>query len=45
MLLISDIVFKTTATVVFTVASGLTFAVLWGVLPLYRRAQLSAEER
>jgi Family of unknown function (DUF6328) len=44
-LLISDIVFKTTATVVFTVASGLTFAVLWGVLPLYRRAQLSAEER
>ena len=44
-LLISDILFKTPATVVFTVASGLTFVVLWGILPLYRRAQLSVEER
>lgn len=44
-LLISDILFKTTATVVFTVASGFTFAALWGILPLYRRAELSDEER
>jgi hypothetical protein len=44
-LLVSDLLFKTTATVVFTAASGLTFAALWGVLPLYRRAQLSDEER
>lgn len=44
-LLISDILFKTTATVVFTVASGFTFAALWGILPLYRRADLSDEER
>jgi len=44
-LLISDILFKTTATVVFTVASGATFAALWGILPLVRRANLSEEER
>jgi uncharacterized protein DUF6328 len=44
-LLISDILFKTPATVVFTLVTGLSFGVLWGILPLYRRAQLSEEER
>jgi uncharacterized membrane protein len=44
-LLISDLLFKTPVTVIFTAASGLTFAVLWGVLPFYRRARLSEEER
>jgi Family of unknown function (DUF6328) len=44
-LLVSDILFKTTATVVFTVASGFMFIALWWILPLYRRAQLSEEER
>lgn len=44
-LLISDILFKSPATIAFTAASGLTFAVLWGVLPLYRRTQLSEAER
>jgi hypothetical protein len=44
-LLISDLIFKSTLTVVFTVAAGATFAILWAVLPLYRRAELSEEER
>jgi Family of unknown function (DUF6328) len=44
-LLISDLLFKTTPTVIFTVAAGLTFATLWGILPLLRRTELSEEER
>jgi Family of unknown function (DUF6328) len=44
-LLISDLLFKTTPTVIFTVAAGLTFATLWGILPFLRRTELSEEER
>jgi high-affinity Fe2+/Pb2+ permease len=44
-LLISDLIFKTTLTIVFTVGAGATFVILWAVLPLYRRAALSEAER
>jgi hypothetical protein len=44
-LLISDLLFKTAPTVIFTVAAGLTFATLWGILPFLRRTELSEEER
>jgi hypothetical protein len=44
-LLISDLLFKAPATIIFTAAIGLTFVVLWGVLPLYRRAGLTEAER
>lgn len=44
-LLISDILFKAPATIAFTAAIGLIFVVLWGALPLYRRAGLSQAER
>jgi hypothetical protein len=44
-LLIADLIFKATLTIVFTAAAGLAFAVLWAVLPLIRRAELSEAER
>ena len=45
MLLISDMLFDGAKTIVFTAIVGLTFLLLWAVLPLYRRAQLGARER
>jgi Family of unknown function (DUF6328) len=44
-LLISDILFKGTPTVVFTALTGIVLATLWGVLPLNRRRELTEEER
>jgi hypothetical protein len=44
-LLISDILFKATPTVVFTAATALILVTLWALLPLYRRRGLSATER
>jgi hypothetical protein len=44
-LLISDILFKSPAPLIFTVATALIFVVLWVVLPLARRMQLSERER
>lgn len=44
-LLISDLLFKFPGPIVFTAAIGITLVVLWGVLPLYRRAGLSQAER
>jgi hypothetical protein len=44
-LLIADIIFKSTLTIVFTVAAGAAFAILWAVLPLVRRSELSEAER
>jgi uncharacterized protein DUF6328 len=44
-LLIADILFKATPTIIFTAITGLIFALLWGVLPLYRRAALTEAER
>jgi hypothetical protein len=42
-MLITDILFGTAATVLTTVAAFSMFAVLWGVLPLRRRFRLRAE--
>jgi Family of unknown function (DUF6328) len=44
-LLISDMLFKAPAPLIFTGAIGLTFALLWGAMPLYRRAGLPQAER
>jgi hypothetical protein len=44
-LLISDILFKSPAPAIFTAITGLTFAVLWGVLPVLRRMRLREEEK
>jgi len=44
-LLISDILFKGTMTIVSTAVTGIVLATLWALLPLYRRRDLSAEER
>lgn len=44
-LLISDLLFKSTPTIVFTALTALTFATLWAILPLYRRRELTEEER
>jgi hypothetical protein len=43
-LLISDIVFGTTTTVIATAAVAVTFVVMWAALPLYRRAGLREEK-
>jgi amino acid transporter len=43
-LLISDILYKSPAPLIFTLATGLIFAVLWIILPLMRRRRLSEEE-
>lgn len=44
-LLISDIMFKSPAPLIFTAAMGLIFLILWVLLPLARRMRLSEEER
>jgi hypothetical protein len=44
-LLISDVMFNAPAPLIFTAATGLVFVVLWGAMPLYRRAGLSEAER
>jgi hypothetical protein len=44
-LLIADVIFKSTLTIVFTTIAGGAFLILWAVLPLYRRAELSDAER
>jgi hypothetical protein len=44
-LLIADILFKGTPTIIFTALIGVILLALWGLLPLYRRRELSAEER
>jgi hypothetical protein len=43
-LLISDIIFKSPAPLIFTVLTALTFGVLWVVLPLIRRNRLTESE-
>jgi hypothetical protein len=44
-LLISDLLFKSTMTIVSTTVTGIVLLTLWGLLPLYRRRGLSAAER
>ncbi|HEX5894576.1 MAG TPA: DUF6328 family protein, partial [Solirubrobacterales bacterium] len=44
-LLISDILFKSPAPLIFTAATGLVFLVLWVVLPLVRRIRLTEREQ
>jgi hypothetical protein len=44
-LLISDLIFKGPLPAIFTAVTGVMFVVLWAALPLYRRAELSDEER
>ena len=44
-LLISDILFHTATTIAATAATGILFLLLWAALPLYRRAELTEEER
>jgi hypothetical protein len=44
-LLISDILFKSPAPLIFTAATGLVFLVLWVVLPLVRRIHLTEREQ
>ena len=44
-LLISDILFKSPAPLIFTAATALIFAVLWVFMPLARRIRLSESER
>ncbi len=44
-LLISDLLFDGARTAIFTTVVGGAFALLWGVLPIYRRMQLDEEER
>ena len=44
-LLISDILFKSPAPLIFTVAMGLVFASLWVVFPLVRRIRLTEAEK
>jgi len=43
-MLITHVLFGVTATVVFTTAAAVMFAVLWGALPLQRRLALSRNE-
>lgn len=43
-MLITDVLFGALATVVFSLAAALMFAVLWGLLPLRRRLVLAREE-
>jgi hypothetical protein len=43
-LLISDILFKSPAPLIFTVLTALIFVVLWIVLPLIRRIRLGEED-
>lgn len=43
-MLITDVLFGALATVVFSLAAALMFAVLWGLLPLRRRLSLAREE-
>lgn len=43
-LLISDILFKSPAPLIFTLATGLIFTLLWAVLPLARRIRLSERD-
>jgi cation transport ATPase len=42
-MLITDVLFGSPATIVFSVAAALLFVVLWGALPLRRRLRLSGE--
>jgi hypothetical protein len=42
--LITDVLFDTLATVAFSAAAASMFAVLWGVLPLRRRLSLRRRE-
>jgi hypothetical protein len=42
--LISDLLFGTTATIVFTAAVASVFIATWYVLPIYRRAKLSDKD-
>jgi hypothetical protein len=44
-LLIADFLFQGAQAAIFTAVTGLFFLVLWVVLPLLRRAQLSESER
>jgi Family of unknown function (DUF6328) len=44
-LLISDILFKSPAPLIFTAATALVFAILWVVMPLARRIRLSESEQ
>jgi hypothetical protein len=44
-LLISDILFKSPAPLIFTAATALVFAILWVVMPLARRIHLSESEQ
>ena len=44
-LLISDILFKPPAPAIFTIASGLIFLALWGILPVIRRLRLQEGEQ
>ncbi len=44
-LLISDILFKSPAPLIFTAATAVVFAVLWVAMPLARRMRLSETER
>ena len=43
-MLITDVLFGTTATIVFSVAAVALFAVFWGVLPLRRRLSVGELE-
>ena len=44
-LLISDILFKSPAPLIFTAATAPVFAILWVILPLARRIRLSESEQ
>jgi high-affinity Fe2+/Pb2+ permease len=44
-LLISDILFKSPAPLIFTAATALIFAVLWVAMPLVRRVRLGESEQ
>ncbi len=44
-MLITDVLFGGAATVVFSIAAGAMFVVLWGLLPLRRRLSLAKERR
>jgi Family of unknown function (DUF6328) len=44
-LLISDVLFKSPAPLIFTAATALIFATLWVVMPLARRIRLSEGEQ
>jgi hypothetical protein len=44
-MLITDVLFGSPATVVFSAGAALLFVVLWGVLPLLRRFRLVGEQR